>query len=83
MEYEFTLQYQLGASGGSLDEIIEQLGAGGCDDALIGVGQADRIALKFTRDASSAKEAVMSAMADVRSAAPTARLIEAGPDFAN
>jgi predicted DNA-binding transcriptional regulator AlpA len=81
MEYEFTLKYQLVESDANLDELVERLGAGGCDDALIGIGQPGRIGLKFTREAMSAKEALKSAMADVRRVIPSARLIEAGPDF--
>jgi hypothetical protein len=81
MEYEFTLKYQLAESDCTLDELVERLGAGGCDDALIGIGQPGRIGLKFTREAGSAKEALKSAMADVRRVIPTAKLIEAGPDF--
>lgn len=81
MEYEFTLKYQLGEQDNDFDELVERLGAGGCDDALIGIGQVGRIGLKFTREAASAKDALLSAMADVRAAIPTARLIEAGPDF--
>lgn len=81
MEYEFTLKYQLGETDRNIDDIVERLGAGGCDDATIGIGQPGRIALKFTREAESAKAALMSAMMDVRHVVPTARLIEAGPDF--
>jgi hypothetical protein len=81
MEYEFTLKYQLGEQDSDVDEVMERLGAGGCDDALIGIGQTGRVGLKFTREARSAREALISAMADVRAALPSAKLIEAGPDF--
>ena len=81
MEYEFTLKYQLAENDVNLDHLVERLGAGGCDDALIGIGQPGRIGLKFTREAASAKEALKSALLDIRSLMPTARLIEAGPDF--
>lgn len=80
MEYEFTLKYQLDDSDCDLEDLLERLGAG-CDDALVGIGQAGRIALNFTRQATSAKQALLSAMANVRDAIPTAKLIEAGPDF--
>ncbi|MDB5797426.1 MAG: DNA-binding protein [Paucimonas sp.] len=81
MEYEFTLKYRLGANDQDVDDVVERLAAGGCDDALAGVGQPGRIALKFTREADSAKTALMSALADVRYVLPGAKLIEAGPDF--
>ncbi|MBU5890001.1 DNA-binding protein, partial [Vibrio cholerae O1] len=40
-----------------------------------------RLALEFTREAVDADEAVRSALADVRRAAPSARLIEVAPDL--
>ncbi len=61
--------------------MVERLGEAGCDDALIGIGQPGRIALKFTREAESAKRAIVSALEDVKKAIPAAELIEAGPDF--
>jgi hypothetical protein len=63
------------------NEVVELLGEAGCDDALIGIGQPGRIALQFTREAESAKRAVVSALEDVKKAIPAAELIEAGPDF--
>src|SRR5439155_384770 len=60
---------------------IERLGAAGCDDALVGIGQPGRIALEFTREAHSAEAALVSALTDVKRAIPSARLIEAAPDF--
>jgi predicted DNA-binding transcriptional regulator AlpA len=81
MEYIFTLKYQLSEEDSDLDDIVERLGAAGCDDALVGVGQRGRIALEFTREAESAEAALVSALADVKRAIPSARLIEAAPDF--
>ena len=51
MEYVFTLKFQLSDEDSDHDEIVERLGAAGCDDALVGVGQPGRIALEFTREA--------------------------------
>lgn len=79
MEYEFTLKYQLRESDHDFDELVERLGACGCDDATVGIGQAGRVALMLTREADSANAALASALADVRRAVPTARLVEAGP----
>lgn len=81
MEYTFTLKYRLAEQDCDRDDIVERLGAAGCDDALIGVGQPGRLALEFTRDADSAEAAMVSALADVKGAVPSAKLIEAAPDF--
>jgi uncharacterized protein (DUF1499 family) len=61
--------------------IIEKLYAGGCDDALIGVGNKGYVALNFIRDASSAYEAISTAINDVKKVVPGATLIEAASDF--
>ena len=81
MEYTFTLKYQLVDDVQGLDALVERLGEAGCDDALVGIGQPGRLALEFTRDAGSADDAVRSALADVRRAAPSAKLIEVTPDL--
>jgi predicted DNA-binding transcriptional regulator AlpA len=81
MEYTFTLKYQLAADDCDLVAIVERLGAAGCDDALVGTGLSDRIALEFTRDAGTAAAALQSALEDVRRVIPGARLTEAGPDY--
>lgn len=80
-EFEFTLKFGLPDTGADPDRFIEALGAAGCDDALVGAGQAGRIALDFTREANSAFEAVSSAITDVKAAIPGAKLIEATPDL--
>jgi hypothetical protein len=51
MEYTFTLKYQLSPWDINLDELVERLGADGCDDALTGIGLPGRLALLFTREA--------------------------------
>ena len=81
MEYNFTLKYQLSDADGDHDQLVERLGAAGCDDALVGIGTPGRLALDFTREAASAEAAMLSALADVKGAIPSARLIEAAPDF--
>jgi hypothetical protein len=80
MEYMFTLSYQLSGDDCNHDEIVERLGAAGCDDALVGIGQAGRIALEFSREADDAATALLSALTDVRRAVPTAKLIESAPE---
>ena len=81
VEYTFTLKYQLTAHDSDADALVERLGEAGCDDALVGTGQPGRIALEFTREATSAEAAVRSALADVRRAVPSAKLIEVAPDL--
>jgi hypothetical protein len=81
MEYDFTLKFALPKNHPPADELVEQLGAAGCEDALVGVGQAGRIALDFTREADSAKSAIYSALAAIKTAIPGAKLLEVTPDF--
>ncbi|MCQ4275430.1 helix-turn-helix transcriptional regulator [Stutzerimonas degradans] len=81
MEYTFTLKYQLADDDRDPDALVERLGEAGCDDALVGIGQPGRLALEFIREAESADAAVRSALADVRRAVPSARLIEVAPDL--
>lgn len=79
MEFTFTLKYQLQAS--DTDALVERLAEEGCDDAMVGVGNSGRLSLEFVREAGSVKEAVASALADVRRVVPDAKLIEATPVF--
>lgn len=81
MEYTFTLKFKLAQHDDDLDQIVERLGAAGCDDAVVGIGIAGRVALAFVREAPSAEAALLSALADVRGAIADAKLIEAAPDF--
>lgn len=81
MEFTFKLNYQLSSDDANPDALVERLGEAGCDDALVGIGQPGRLALEFTREADNAFAAVTSALADVKKAIPTAKLIEAGPDL--
>lgn len=81
MEYTFTLKYQLAEHDSDPDALVERLGETGCNDALVGIGQPGRLALEFTREAKSAQAAVRSALADAKRAIPSARLVEAAPDF--
>lgn len=80
-EYEFTLKYAIGEAASEVDSLLNRLYEAGCDDALVGVGKAGRLALQFNREAPSALDAVSSAMRDVRRALQDAQLIEAEPDM--
>jgi hypothetical protein len=79
--YEFTLRFGLPSRGMDMDDVADRLYGGGCDDALIGIGHPGSVALDFTREASSAREAILSAIADVTHAIPGAPLIEVAPDL--
>jgi predicted DNA-binding transcriptional regulator AlpA len=81
MEFEFGMKFKISGDEVDSDELVERLGEAGCDDALIGTGQPGRIALDFTREARSVKEAIVSALRDVKKAIPDAELIEVTPDF--
>ena len=80
-EYEFVLKFSLPDNEADPETFIEKLGKAGCDDALIGIGLNGRLALDFTRKSSSALEAVLSGIKDVKRAIPGAGLIEAAPDL--
>mgnify|MGYP006204673371 FL=1 len=79
--YEFTLKFTLPDAKQNAEAYIAALAQAGCDDALIGIGQPGRIALQFSRDANSAFAAITSAIKDVKTAIPQAKLTEATPDL--
>lgn len=76
MKYTFILKYQLSEQNRTQDEVVERLGAAGCEDALVGIGQPGCIALEFIREAVSAEAALVSALEDIKGAIPSATLIE-------
>ena len=82
MEYEFVLKFNLAGGSADVDGLVERLGESGCDDAVVGVGQPGRLALSFTREAGSARRAIISALEDVKRAIRSAQLIEVSPDLA-
>lgn len=79
MAWTFTLTYRLGER--DPDRLVELLGVTGWGDALVGIGVPGRLAVEFSRKAKTARAAVRSALADVRRAVPSARLVEVAPDF--
>lgn len=82
MEYDFGLDFRLARVDEDTDELVGRLGAAGCDDSTVGIGVPGAIALLFTREAASAQQAIISAIADVRRAIPDAELTEVSPDLA-
>lgn len=81
MEYEFQLKFVVPQSEWDADALVDRLSQAGCTDALVGIGLPGRLALDFSREAASAETAIVSAIKDVKSAIPSATLVEAGPDF--
>ena len=80
-EYDFTLKFRLNDPYESAEKYLRALEENGCHDALVGIGKLGRISLNFTREASSALEAITSAIKNVRKSIPGALLVEATPDF--
>jgi len=79
--YEFELRFNLGAADADPEQFLDRLHDCGCDDALVGIGKRGRIGLSFNREAQSARDAILSAIKDVKRAIPDAQFIEAAPDF--
>jgi predicted DNA-binding transcriptional regulator AlpA len=79
--YEFELKFSLPGASHDPGKFIERLAETGCTDALVGIGQTGRIALRFNRDAKSAFDAVLSAVNNIKQAIPEATFIEAAPDL--
>ncbi|SOB78061.1 hypothetical protein SAMN04488490_3907 [Marinobacter sp. LV10R510-11A] len=79
-DFYFTLTFAMPETI-EVEEIEGRLFEAGCDDAIIGLGQKGRLALNFTREATSAETAILSALRDVQQALPQTRLVEAGPDL--
>ncbi|ATF93592.1 Predicted transcriptional regulator [Cedecea neteri] len=80
-EYTFTLVFTLPKGQKDPEKWVGALGAGRCDDALVGIGVTGRIALNFIREADSAEDALLSALRDVSGIIPGALLVEAAPDL--
>ncbi len=80
-KYEFILTFSLAEAEGDPEQYLDALYEAGCDDAIIGTGQAGSIALEFVREAKSASVAIESAIENARAAIPAAELIEVKPDL--
>lgn len=80
-EFDFTLKFRLADPSVDPDRYLEALYENGCDDAIVGVGKFGQISLNFIREASSAWDAITSAISDVKGAISSARLIGANPDL--
>lgn len=81
MEYEFKLTFKIAARDGDHDHIMLQLAEANCTDALVGLGVGGHVSLEFIRESTSALDAMLQAIEDVRLALPSAQLVEASPDL--
>ncbi|EDX82715.1 hypothetical protein S7335_1018 [Synechococcus sp. PCC 7335] len=79
--YDFELSFKLPGVNADGDQYLDALFEAGCDDATIGTGRRGFIGADFSRESTSLESAVESAIRDVESAIPGARLIGAGPDL--
>lgn len=80
-EYDFALIFRLNQSNVNPEDYPDLLYEAGCDDALLGIGKPGYLALDFIRESSSAYEALETALADVSSVLPDAKLIHVSPDL--
>ncbi len=80
-KYEFILSFALPPDQPDPDVYVEALYESGFEDAVIGVGRMGQIAICMGREAASADQAVLSAIADVKNLIPGARFIETEPDL--
>lgn len=73
--HDFTLIFSLPDPQGDPELALPALAKCDCNDALIGIGRLGRLALNFSRLASSLEEAIASAQNAVVAAVPGAKLI--------
>lgn len=78
-EYQFELTFKL-PQGEEPDQYFAEL-ENTCSDAVIGTGQTGYMAFDFTRESSTAYDAIVSAVVDVKKVIPKVSLTEATPDF--
>ena len=56
--FDFTLTFALSKHSSNPEDFLDALFNAGCDDALVGTGMPDTIALNFSRAARSAEYAI-------------------------
>lgn len=79
--YDFILKFDLPDPTADPFHFTDALFVAGCDDAVVGVGTPGSIALNFSREASTAEDAVNSAIETVIKAIPGAKLTEVSAAF--
>lgn len=73
MEQNFTLTFDIKKIDNNIDMIIESLAH--CNDAIIGIGNSNIIAFKFSREKNTEEEAINSAISDIMKVLPQAKLL--------
>ena len=79
-EYDFALIFEL-LENENAEDCLDALYEAGCDDATIGMGKIGFISVDFIREAESCYDAIESAIANVKTAIPHAKLIHVSPDL--
>lgn len=69
-EYNFTSDFELPHFNIAPDVCVDSLHEVGCDGALVGIGRKGYVSLDFWREATSATEAISSAIENVKAAIP-------------
>ncbi len=82
INYQFQLIFSLRSSEDA-EQYLDALFEAGCDDAVMGIGKTGYLATDFTRESSSAFDAIKTAIEGITQAIPHAKLIKAGPYIAN
>jgi len=80
-EYAFDMHFLLPGWDTDPESYLGRLLEEGCDDSTVGIGRRGHIVLMFDREAPTATDAVLSAVAAVKRAIPGAVLAEIGPDL--
>lgn len=83
MEFEFVLKFDLPDPEADPAIYVDALLEAGCDDAVIGLATKGCISLDFSRDSVDALTAMMTAMEQVQTAIPGARLSRPATGLAN
>lgn len=81
MEYEFKLIFKIAPRDGDHEQIMHKLAEADCTDALVGLGVGGHVGLEFMREGQRALDVMKQAIRDVQEALPSARLVEACPDW--
>ena len=80
--YQFQLVFSLHPNEDA-EQYLDALFEAGCDDALISMGKPGYLAAEFTRESSTAYDAIKTAIKAITKAISHAKLIKASPYIAN
>ena len=80
--FDFELLFKL-LDGDNPEQYLDALFEEGCDDAVPGINRIGYLTMSFSRKSHNAKNALISALVDVKKAIPNVQLISAGPYLLN